>query len=244
MSEEEILEKEYKLVEGFENYDIRFEDAKKRLKKFEEFYNNNKDFFGKRILDLACGGGLFSNFLAEKGHIVTGVDLLDSMLEIAKRNSPKDNPPKYIKANLLEFIPEEEFDTTIFLGNSIAHFSPKDFAKILLNIRDKTKYFIITYRDSISWGFEGGLKQIIIEEGKDYDVIDLYKGYNGEKDSIIKYRIIYPKNDKIIIDYHLYNPGIVEGIMFAAEFKLVKRERYGSKGSAEEYIDIYEKTER
>ena len=89
-------------------------------------------------------------------------------------------------------------------------------------------------------GIWGGLKQIIIEEGKDYDIIDLYKGYNGEKDSIIKYRIIYPKNDKIVVDYYLYNPGIVEGIMLAAGFKLVKREKYGSKGSAEEYIDIYE----
>jgi len=241
MSNEEILKKEYELVEGFENYDIRFEDAKKRLRKFEEFYNNNKDFFGKKILDLACGGGLFSNFLAEKGHEVTGVDILDSMLEIARRNAPKDNPPRYIKADLLEFIPEEEFDTTIFLGNSIAHFPPKDFAKILLNIRNKTRYFIIGYRDSISWGFEGRLKQIIIEEGKDYDVIDLYKGYDGEKGSIIKYRIIYPKNDKVVIDYHLYNPGTVEGITFAAGFKLVKREKYRPMKSLEEYVDIYEK---
>jgi len=241
MSNEEILRKEYEIVEGFESYDIRFEDARERLKRFEEFYNKNKDFFGKKILDLACGGGLFSNFLAEKGHIVIGVDILDPMLEIAKKNSPKRNPPKYIKADLLEFIPEEEFDTTIFLGNSIPHFSPKDFARIILNIRNKTRYFIIVYRDSISWGFEGKLKQIIIEERKDYDVIDLYKGYDGEKDSIIKYRIIYPKNDKVILDYHLYNPGIVEGIMFAAGFKLVKREIYGSKGSMEEYADIYER---
>ncbi|RDD52320.1 class I SAM-dependent methyltransferase [Nanoarchaeota archaeon NZ13-N] len=241
MSKEENLRKEYEIVEGFESYDIRFEDAKKRLKKFEEFYNNNKNFFGKKILDLACGGGLFSNFLAEKRHIVTGVDILDPMLKIAKENSPKNNPPKYIKANLLEFVPEEEFDTTIFLGNSIPHFSPKDFAKVLLNIREKTRYFIIAYRDSVSWGFEGRLKHIIIEEGKDYDVIDLYKGYDGEKDSIIKYRIIYPKNDKVVLDYHLYNPGIVEGIMFAVGFRLVKREKYGPMKSLEEYIDIYEK---
>ena len=127
----------------------------------------------------------------------------------------------------------------MFIGNSIAHFSPKDFVKILKNIKEKTEYFIITYRDSIAWGFEGSFKLIIIEENKDYDVIDLQKEYNGEKDSITRYRIIYPKNEKVVIDYYLYNPGFIESILNAFDFELIKREKYGK--DMEEYIDVYKK---
>jgi len=179
MELEKILEKEYLLVQDLEAYDQSSEKGKERIKVFEEFYNTHKQFFGKKVLDLACGGGIFSIFLAEKGHKVVGVDILDVMLEIAKRNAPKNNPPKFIKANLLEFVPEENFDTAVFLGNSIPHFSPKDFVKILKNIKEKIRYFIISYRDSIAWGFEGKLKLIIIEEKENFDVIDLYKGYDG-----------------------------------------------------------------
>ena len=38
-----------------------------------------------RILDVGCGGGYLANFLAKKGHIVSGVDLSQKSLEIAKQ---------------------------------------------------------------------------------------------------------------------------------------------------------------
>jgi len=61
------------------------------------------------------------------------------------------------------------------------------------------------------------------------------------KNKIVKYRIIYPKNEKVVIDYYLYNPGIVEGLMLASDFKLIERSKYGHKDSMEEFIEIYEK---
>ena len=107
MVSEEELKREYNLVEGFESYQPITEEGKRRLKNFEEFYNKNKEYFGKKILDLACGGGIFSNFLASIGHYVVGVDILDDMLNIAKKYAPSKENPKYIKANILNFVPEE-----------------------------------------------------------------------------------------------------------------------------------------
>ena len=39
---------------------------------------------GKRILDIGCGGGILSEAMAEKGADVTGVDLGDKALKVAK----------------------------------------------------------------------------------------------------------------------------------------------------------------
>lgn len=36
------------------------------------------------VLDIGCGGGYLTNFLAQKGHLITGVDLSESSLQVAK----------------------------------------------------------------------------------------------------------------------------------------------------------------
>ena len=233
------LKDEYLIVQGLDEYSPEGKRGRERRKFFEKIYEENKKFFGKKILDLACGGGIFSNFLAEKGHEVVGVDVLEDMLKIARKFAPKTNKPKFIKADLLKFDLKEKFDTAIFLGNTISHFSPKNFAKLIANIKEKIKYFVISYRDSISWGFTNTLKLILIEEKEKFDVVDLYKGYEGEEGKIVKYRIIYPLNKKVVVDYYLYNPAVVKGIMLASGFKLIKRIKTESK--MESFFDFYEK---
>ncbi|MSQ13520.1 MAG: SAM-dependent methyltransferase [Dehalococcoidia bacterium] len=44
---------------------------------------------GERVLDLACGQGVLSRALHERGAQVTGVDLSTQLVEIARRRSPK-----------------------------------------------------------------------------------------------------------------------------------------------------------
>jgi len=39
---------------------------------------------GRKVLDVGCGGGLLAEALARKGAIVTGLDLADDLLEVAK----------------------------------------------------------------------------------------------------------------------------------------------------------------
>src|SRR3989338_2489993 len=45
---------------------------------------------GEKILDLACGQGFFSREFAREGAEVTGVDSSKKLIELAKKNSPKN----------------------------------------------------------------------------------------------------------------------------------------------------------
>lgn len=47
------------------------------------------DVKDKRILDAGCGFGYYSIFLAKKGATVTGVDISEKMIELAKKNAVK-----------------------------------------------------------------------------------------------------------------------------------------------------------
>ncbi len=48
------------------------------------------DIKGKRVLDLACGSGISSRMLAERGAIVTGVDMSESMIDRALEEEKKN----------------------------------------------------------------------------------------------------------------------------------------------------------
>jgi SAM-dependent methyltransferase len=51
------------------------------------------DLTGSRVLDVACGQGLATRALAERGaRSVVGIDLSPEMIEIARRRTPEDRP--------------------------------------------------------------------------------------------------------------------------------------------------------
>lgn len=51
-----------------------------------------------KILDVGCGGGYLTNYLATKGHLVSGIDLSNQSLEIAKKGDESQSV-EYIRAS-------------------------------------------------------------------------------------------------------------------------------------------------
>lgn len=65
---------------------------------------------GEKVLDLACGQGVLSRALHQRGATVTSVDLSEQLIQIARRRSPKDI--RFLVADAARLAPLEsgEFD--------------------------------------------------------------------------------------------------------------------------------------
>jgi len=55
--------------------------------RFEYFASHTGGLAGKRVLDIGCGGGILAEKFAEKGAIVTGIDLSPVAIEAAKKHA-------------------------------------------------------------------------------------------------------------------------------------------------------------
>ncbi|ARC53611.1 bifunctional 2-polyprenyl-6-hydroxyphenol methylase/3-demethylubiquinol 3-O-methyltransferase UbiG [Candidatus Riesia pediculicola] len=95
---------------SFEKKNVDFDEIKKFDKSYFDFYKKSgmyfflykmntlrlefildccNGLFGKKILDVGCGGGILSESMTKKGGIVTGIDMSKKMLEIAKFQASK-----------------------------------------------------------------------------------------------------------------------------------------------------------
>jgi ubiquinone/menaquinone biosynthesis C-methylase UbiE len=116
----------------------------------------------KKVLDLGCGDGLFSEELIKKGYECYGIDACEEPLKKAKERGVKT-----IRYNIAEGIPfEDKFFDCIFAGEIIEHFLNTDFilgemkrvlkdngfAVITLpNIKDIYVLFSMIFRDKLPY---------------------------------------------------------------------------------------------
>ena len=80
----------------------------------EKELNHNKS---AKILDIGCGTGRHSLELARRGyHNITGLDLSESMLDMAKENAKKENLRiEFIKKDARDFNFNESYDMAIMI---------------------------------------------------------------------------------------------------------------------------------
>jgi SAM-dependent methyltransferase len=176
-----------------------------------------------KILDLACGFGRHSNLLAKMGFCVTGVDLMDGFLEIAKKEAEKLGVSvNYIKMDMREIAFEEEFDLVILLFTSFGYFSDRENLKVLINIWRALKKgglftFDIPNRDILIKNY---LPYVVHEKEGNF-LIDLHRFdpltgrlYNKRyviRDGEVKYKPFFVR---------LYNPTEIRDYLERAGFNL------------------------
>lgn len=72
--------------------------------------------FGKSAMDVGCGSGIYTKYLSKNGFNVTGIDVSNEMLIIAKEYC-KNNEAKFIHTSFENFETAENFD--LILGSFI-----------------------------------------------------------------------------------------------------------------------------
>ncbi|MBP1634082.1 MAG: Methyltransferase protein [Acidobacteria bacterium] len=81
---------------------------------------------GGRVLDLGCGTGEHSRFLAAQGFEVLGIDASPSMLAKAVE-TPVPDTLRFVEGDIAEVgtLADGEFDAAICLGNTLPHLQDK-----------------------------------------------------------------------------------------------------------------------
>jgi cyclopropane fatty-acyl-phospholipid synthase-like methyltransferase len=87
---------------------------------------------GTKIADFGCGPGLYSNRLAKRGAMVTGIDFSSNSLEYASDVAAKDSLKiDYVQTNYLEFETDSRFDLIIMIMCDYCALSPEQRGTLL-----------------------------------------------------------------------------------------------------------------
>jgi ubiquinone/menaquinone biosynthesis C-methylase UbiE len=109
----ELAQVYHEMYQTIFNYEEEFNFYDAILKK----YNCHK------ILELGCGSGNLARYFVHSGYDYTGVDLYDSMLEIAAKVEPA---AKFIQGDMRQLDFENEFDAVIITGRSFTYMTKND----------------------------------------------------------------------------------------------------------------------
>jgi len=100
-----------------------------------------------RILDLGCGPGLYSEIFAQKGHVVTGVDISKNSIAYAKKAADdQELDIEYINASYLELkMEKDKYDLVLLIYTDLGVLSPHDrdiLLKMIFNTLKQDGLFI------------------------------------------------------------------------------------------------------
>lgn len=89
---------------------------------------------GASILDVGCGAGVKSRYIANKGFKVTGIDFSEKMIEIAKRESPS------ISFDVVDIYEIDKYQKTfdgVFAQAVLLHIPKEKIRDVLAKLKDR-----------------------------------------------------------------------------------------------------------
>ncbi|MDR2934925.1 MAG: class I SAM-dependent methyltransferase [Candidatus Adiutrix sp.] len=91
---------------------------------------------GGRVLDLACGPGLYTHLLARRGFKSLGVDFSPAAVAHARSQAAAEGlAAEYVEADIRRYRPDGLFDCVLFVFGEFNEFSPGDARLILEKAR-------------------------------------------------------------------------------------------------------------
>ncbi len=155
-----------------------------------DYYSKEEEFFlkvdlaGKIVLDVGCGEGRFTKLLAKNAKEVIGIDVNESELKAAKKNTADLKNVKFFHENCLKMHFSDSFFDYVFAPDLIANLADKKVSAIKEMARvAKTgaKVFITAYSenalaDRIKSYVDAKIPYRLIDEKKGFVLLDMGEG--------------------------------------------------------------------
>ncbi len=164
----------------------------------------------KKILDLACGHGRHANALALEGHTVTGIDLSDEFLAIARSEAKNEVEYKQQDMRTIDYV--EEFDRVYSLFTAIGYFSDQENEQLFQAIYKALKPGGIFCFDSHNREAFSGYCLPRIETVRNGDIMVDYNTFDEKTGRCTTRRVITrdQQEREFIFEVRFYSPGELE----------------------------------
>lgn len=210
--------------------DPRHYDAMYNMTEDIPFYLDCIRDYGEPVLELACGTGRVTIPLAERKVDITGLDISQEMLGLAKRKAMRKGVDiDLIKGDMRDFTIDKEFNTIIVPVNSMLHLLSIDeyeglFSSVHEHLSDQGRFIFQIFNPDLSkltrdpdeeytaaeYDDPDGGGKILITENTDYDMseqvmnLTWYYHINGEVETKVdwKLRILFPKEIDALLEYN------------------------------------------
>ena len=185
-----------KSAQQFAEQFMNFETYKNKINYFQRKYLSNC----KSILDLGCGPGNNSKFLSEanSNYEITGIDLSNKMVELAKSNVPKGI---FTVSDIRNFRLNKTFDAVI-ASFCIVHLTHEEVSSFLKNTCSHLKcngYLYITFMEGEGSGLETTCfseNEIFFNYFKRAEVTELLKNYSMNIEEIFEETYVEKNGDE------------------------------------------------
>jgi SAM-dependent methyltransferase len=234
------LVKIYRTAEDYRRYAPDNSDRQTVLK---DFYRKYRRYFGRSVLDLACGGGVLGGVLARSRLSYVGIDANPDMIHEA-RTAKRNSRQRFVLGDIRRSRIAGRFDTVALLGNSLAHLSVADMTELLSrrasNVHRGTT-FLVDYRDLVAMFWNGSWSKVKIQTHVRGRVVHRARLVDLEGGKL--HMRARPSSRGWVLDWAhaIWSPFILESLMQSHGWQLVRRSPAStdSKVPPEHYIDVY-----
>ncbi|ODG99659.1 methyltransferase type 12 [Nostoc sp. KVJ20] len=169
----------------------------------------------EHILELACGTGIWTQELLQKGQKITAIDAVSEVIEINQRKlqSPKVN---YQQWDLFTWEPHQQYDL-VFFSFWLSHVPPIElnsfFQKVSRSVRPGGQIFMIdsrfeptsTAKDHILKNDENLYKKRKLNDGQEFQIVKIFYRPDELNNELVKAK--FQAEVKLTDNYFIYASG-------------------------------------
>ena len=215
-----------------------------RTRELSRFYQRYRRYFGRSVLDLACGDGILGRVLERTRRTYVGVDANPDMLREARKSlSTRQSGQRFFKGDISTVRIGGRFDTVTLLGNALGHLNVEEMDELLHHRRSNVhpgSTFLLEYRDVVEMLWKRVWTPVYVQTHKRGKVISRTRFVDFSKGRI--HIQAKPARGNWTVEYTqaLWSPFILDQVMKSGGWTAVSpsTNRVSSVGGADAFSRV------